>query len=266
MAYTSILVEDDGGVATLTLNRPDKRNAFNNEMFLELRDALLAAETDSAIRAVIITGAGQSFSAGGDLEHFKAAAEASQRAGHFIPPVDLETLEQLPLAMRAMTKPTIAAINGAAVGLGFSVPLACDIRIASEKAQMGAVFLRIGLNPEFGSSYLLPRIVGIAKALELALTARIIGAQEALTIGLVNQVVPADQLMTTALAMARAIAAMPPLAARWCKRNLYDSLDGDMPAATHREILTNRLCWQSQDYIEGVSAFLEKRTPHFQGR
>lgn len=266
MPYTTILVAHSEGVATLTLNRPDKRNAFNNEMFLELRDALLALEADSSVRVVILTGAGQSFSSGGDLEQFKAAAEASQRAGHFIPPVDLDTLERLPLAMRAMTKPTIAAINGAAVGLGFSVPLACDIRIASEKAQLGAVFLRVGLNPEFGSSYLLPRLVGIAKALELALTARIVGAQEALSIGLVNQVVPADQLMPTALAMARAIAAMPPLAAQWCKRNLYDSLDGDMAAATHREILTNRICWQSQDYLEGVNAFLEKRTPRFQGR
>ncbi|MSQ24666.1 MAG: enoyl-CoA hydratase [Dehalococcoidia bacterium] len=265
MSPKYVLVETKDYITTLTLNRPEKRNAFTNEMFLEARDAFAAAEADAATRVLIVTGAGQAFSAGGDLEAFRQAAAETKRTGALVSPLDQAALEGWALAMRRMTKPTIAAVNGAAMGLGCTLPLACDMRIASERARLGLVFLEVGLNPEFGSSYYLPRLVGIAKACELVLSAKTVDAQEALAIGLVNEVVPHEELLPRARALAGRIASLPPLAVRWARTNLYAGLDGDLLNQVQREIMANRNCRLSKDYDEALAARQERRAPVFRG-
>lgn len=266
MSSKHILVERQDRIVTITLNRPDKLNAFVNDMVLQLRDAILEADRDPDTRVIILTGAGRAFSSGADVDAFRAAFEESKRVGYQVTSIDQQQLEGFAIRMRQVTKPILAAVNGAAVGFGFTLALACDIRIASEQARFGAIFLRVGLTPEFGGSYNLTRLVGIAKACELVFTARIVDAQEAKEIGLVNTVVPHDQLMAATLEMARSIAAMPPLAVRLAKGNLYNGLDAHLATQIHQELMANRICRDSQDYAEGVTAFLEKRPPVFRGR
>jgi 2-(1,2-epoxy-1,2-dihydrophenyl)acetyl-CoA isomerase len=266
MSPQHITTEKKDGIFTLTLNRPAKRNAFVNEMMLETWEAVNAADADNEVRVIVITGAGDGFSSGADVDAFKAAYEESKRKGYQVAAIDQVQLERFAVAFRKLSVPLIAAVNGPAIGLGFTVAIACDIRIASEKAQFGAAFVRMGLTPEFGGSYNLPRLVGIAKACELVLQAKVIGAQEAREIGLVNQVVPHEQLMPRTLEMAQAIAALPPMAVRYSKRNMYKGLDSDLATAVHDEIMANRICRDSKDHGEGIAAFLEKRKPNYTGR
>ena len=266
MSPKYLLVDRQDRIVVITLNRPEKRNAFLNDMVLDLRDAIAEADRDPEVRVIVITGAGSAFSSGADVDAFREAFEESQRVGHQVHAIDQEQLNQFGVAMRQITKPIIAAVNGPAVGLGFTLAIACDIRIASEQAAMGAIFLRVGLTPEFGSSYNLTRLVGIAKACELVFTARVVDAQEALQIGLVNQVVPHDQLMPRVSEMAGAIASMPPVALRLAKGNLYSGMDANLLSQMHEELMANRICRETKDYAEGIAAFLEKRPAVFTGR
>jgi len=266
MSPQHILTEKKDGIFTLTFNRPAKRNAFVNEMLLETWEAVSAADVDPEVRVIVITGSGEGFSSGADVDAFKAAYDESKRKGYQVVAIDQVQLERIAVAFRNISAPTIAAVNGPAIGLGFTVAVACDIRIASEKAQFGPTFARMGLTPEFGGSYNLPRLVGIAKACELVLQAKVIGAQEAREIGLVNQVVPHEELMPKTMEMARAMADLPPMALGYSKRNMYKGLDSDLAAAVHDEIMANRVCRDSRDHGEGVAAFLEKRKPKYTGR
>jgi enoyl-CoA hydratase/carnithine racemase len=209
VSHRCILTDVEGGIGTLTLNRPDKLNAYTTEMGEEVTAVLRAWRDDAAVRAVILTGAGRGFCAGVDLEHLAA----HQAGGNASPGPRLgeeDFLRKLPLELVAYPKPLVAAVNGAAIGVGVTMILPCDARIASEGAKLGLAFVKLGILPGLGSTHLLSRIVGRAKALELVLTARTILAPEALAIGLVNQVVPAEKLMAVARELAASIAAHRP--------------------------------------------------------
>ncbi|HEU4428573.1 MAG TPA: enoyl-CoA hydratase/isomerase family protein [Myxococcota bacterium] len=206
-----ILTDVSAGIATLTLNRPDKLNAYTTEMGDEVTAALRAWRDDAAVRAVIITGAGRGFCAGVDLEHLRAH-QAGQNASAGPRLGEEDFLKKLPLELAEYPKPLIAAVNGAAIGVGVTMILPCDVRIAAENAKLGLAFVKLGILPGLGSTHLLPRIVGRAKALELVMSARTIGATEAAECGLVNKVVPAEKLIAEARELAALIAANPPAA------------------------------------------------------
>lgn len=209
MAYAHILYDVADGIATVTLNRPEKLNAYTTEMGDEAYDAFQRARADEAVRAVILTGAGRGFCAGVDLEHLKAHraggnASSGPRLG------EEAFLTQLPLELVAFPKPVIAALNGAAIGVGVTMVLPCDVRIAAAGAKIGLTFTKLGILPGLGSTHLLPRLVGRARALELVLTARVLLAEEAAEIGLVNRVVPGDALLAEARALAASFAEKDP--------------------------------------------------------
>jgi 2-(1,2-epoxy-1,2-dihydrophenyl)acetyl-CoA isomerase len=208
--YETILHDVTDGVATVTLNRPDKLNAYTTQMGDEVVDAFARMRDDDSVRAVVLTGAGRGFCAGVDLEHLKAhqagrnAAQGSPRLG------EERFIKSFPLELLAYPKPVIAAINGAAIGVGVTMTLPCDIRIAARGAKLGVTFAKLGILPGLGSTHLLPKLVGMARALELVLTARVIPAEEAGEIGLVNRVVAPDALQHEARAMAAMMAECRP--------------------------------------------------------
>lgn len=255
----TVLRDAADGVLTLTLNRPDALNSFNVEMKEALLAALKDAARDKAVRVVLLTGAGRAFSAGQDLkERQDPGAE------------DLGTelrvrYNPIILALRRLEKPVIGAINGVAAGAGISVALACDIRIASESASFIEVFGRVGLVPDTGSSWYLPRLVGYARAAEMSFTTDPVDAATAEHIGLVNRVVPADQLMAEATTLAGRLARSAPIALALAKRALNRSLETTLDQALEFEAQLQAIAGRSKDYAEGVAAFVEKRAPRFTG-
>ncbi len=233
-SYQHILVDVRDAIGTLTLNRPEKLNAYTTEMGEEVTSVLRAWRDDDAVRAVILTGAGRGFCAGVDLEHLKAH-QAGRNASQGPRLGEEDFLKKLPLELAAYPKPLIAAVNGAAIGVGVSMILPCDVRIASEHAKLGLAFVKLGILPGLGSTHLLPRIVGRAKALELVLSARTLGAAEALEIGLVNQVVAAEKLLDTARELAASIAAHKPEAVAAAKAAVNYGADHTMEEAMRNE-------------------------------
>ncbi|MBW2283520.1 MAG: enoyl-CoA hydratase/isomerase family protein [Deltaproteobacteria bacterium] len=261
-AYSAIQWEREGHVGIITLNRPEQLNAIGPELREELPDIMDRVAADAELRVLIITGTGKAFSAGGDLGGFLQRSRSYQAQGGAI---DLFS-NSMSRKFLGVEIPIIAAINGAAVGGGFTLSLTCDIRIASEAARFGAVFARVGLSPEYGSSFLLSRVVGLTKASELVLTARIFDAQEALSMGLVGEVVPEEQLMARAKEIAGQIAGLSPVAVRMGKRTLRHGLDSTLSQALDYEELAESHCFSSLDHQESVKAFMEKRAPEFKGR
>ncbi|MBI4011926.1 MAG: enoyl-CoA hydratase [Candidatus Rokubacteria bacterium] len=261
MAATTVLIEQADGIATLTLNRPEVRNALDLAMREELEGALRSLEADGAVRVLVLTGAGEHFCAGGDVTAMQAvrlsAAEGQQR---------VEAMNRAILALARFRTPTIARVDGYAVGAGCNLALACDLVVASDRARFGEVFARIGLVPDGGGSYLLPRRVGLAKAKELVFTADILDAAEAERIGLVNRVVPAAELSGETLALARRIADGPPRAHAMSKSLLDRSLAVDLETSLAWEALSQGLMIESEDHREGLAAFFQKRAPRFTGR
>ena len=259
MDFTTIRWEVRDGIGWLTFNRPEAVNAFSATMLTELRGALDLATRDDAVRVLILTGVGRGFSAGQDLkEHVAGTPEAiGEHLARYYNPV----LERL----YALQKPTLAAVNGAAAGAGMSVALACDLRIAADDARFLMAFVRIGLVPDSGASYHLPRLVGPARALELALLGEPVEAQEALRIGLVNRVVPRDRLLDEAALWGAKLAAGPPLAQTLIKRAMRRGAAEDFQAALEYEAWCQATAASSADHREGVAAFLEKRAPRFGG-
>jgi|APSaa5957512622_1039677.scaffolds.fasta_scaffold22147_3 enoyl-CoA hydratase/carnithine racemase len=260
--YKAIKWERDGHIGILTLNQPDKMNALGPELRAELEDCISQIPAEKDLRVVIFTATGKAFSAGGDMETFlQTAVDRQERGG-----ADSLFTNDMSRKFLNVEIPIIAAINGVAVGGGFTLSLTCDIRIASENARFGAVFARVGVSPEYGSSFLLSRIVGLTKASELVLTARLFDAQEALSIGLLNDVVAPEDLMTKAREYAEQIAALPPVAIRLGKRTLRHGLESTLSQALDYEELAETHCFSSLDHQEAVRSFLEKRAPEFQGK
>jgi enoyl-CoA hydratase/carnithine racemase len=250
-AYRNILFEVADGIATITLNRPEKLNAYTLEMGDEIVDAFARIKTDAEVRVAILTGAGRGFCAGVDLDALKAhQATASEALSEAKPsggggagsagavPARLgeeDFLRVLPLELLEFSKPVIAAINGAAIGVGVTMTLPCDIRIAADTARLGLTFAKLGLLPGLGSTHLLPRLIGHARALELVLTARVIPAAEAAAIGLVNRVVPADSLMDEARGLARAMLESRPEVLAAAKAVLQQGARSSMSEAMQNE-------------------------------
>ncbi len=269
MNFTDIIYEKSEGVATLTLNRPERMNAWRG--LTEMRAAMGDAEADPAIGAIVVTGAGKAFCAGLDMSALsKIATEsglseelADARGGDDLHPNFRGRFAWL----LAMKTPIIGAINGACVGMGFANALHYDIRIASDRARMGTIFPRRGLALELGASWLLPRIVGLANAVELAVTGRLIDAHEAHRIGLVSKIVAHDELMPAARAVAVEIATQcSPLGVGHAKRMVYEHLFTDLTSACVDEDETAVLMTRSADFKEGIKAFTEKRAPRFTGK
>lgn len=264
MAYQFLLCETHEAIVTLTLNRPERLNALGDTLREELYDAITRASDDPEIRVIVLTGAGRGFCAGGDMKAAHEVQEGRQERAFLdnIAPIR----DKVVLAMRDSPKPIIAAVNGPAAGAGMNLALACDMRIASTAARFGETFVRRGLHVDWGGTYLLPRLVGMAKACELIFTGEMISAEEACTIGLLNQLVAPEELMPTTYALARKIATGPPIAIRLAKRALYHSQEVDLRAALEYETYAQNLCRDTEDAREGVKAFVEKRPPRFQGR
>jgi 2-(1,2-epoxy-1,2-dihydrophenyl)acetyl-CoA isomerase len=255
-----VLVSIEGAVGTLTLNRPDKLNSFAGTMRDELTAALEQFAADDSVRAVIVTGAGRAFCAGADVGYLTHLIET----GNIDEAVALvEAGRRVVTAVRSMPKPVIAAINGAAAGGGANLAMACDLRLASDRAKIGQTFNRIGLAPDWGGSYHVPRLVGPARAAELFFFAEMVTADEAERIGLVNRVVPHDELLGLAREWADRLAAKPALALRYAKEAVQKSLGSTVEEMLDFETAAQRDCFGSPDALEGVRAFVEKRPAVF---
>ena len=246
-------------VATITLDRPDALNALTVPLKEELRAAFVRVGSDPAVRAVVLTGAGRAFCAGQDLR---------ERLDPGAAPLEVEIRERynpVILAMRRLEKPIVGAINGIAAGAGASLAFACDVRIAAEGASFLLAFGRVGLIPDSGATWLLPRLVGAAKAAEMALTADPLSAADAERLGLVARVVPAESVVGEAQAMAARLAAMPPQALALTKRALEASWTASLEAQLELEAELQGIAGATSDHAEGIAAFLEKRPPRFTG-
>lgn len=273
--YTEITYAADGGVATITLNRPDRLNAFTTTMCTELVAAFDAADTDDQVRVVLLTGAGRGFCAGADLERGAGTFNARD-AGRAAERADFETIGGLPrdaggvvsLRIAASRKPVIVAVNGPAVGVGATMTLPADVRIAAESARFGFVFARRGIVPEAASSWFLPRVVGISQAMEWVATGRVFGAAEAKDGGLVSRVVPDADLLPAARKLAEEIADNTSgVSVAVSRKLLWSMLGASTPWEAHR--LDTRAIYelgQGPDTAEGVRSFLEKRPPAFTAR
>lgn len=252
------------GIATLLLNRPEKKNAFTDDMLVRWRECLVEAQNDDKVRVVLVTGAGDAFCSGGDL---------GRRTAETAPPTPLQRKQRLQqhthrigLTLLDVDKPVIAAVNGAAVGAGMDMALMCDIRVAAKSARFSEGYIRVGLIPGNGGAYFLPRIVGTAQALELLWTADFIHADEALKIGLVNHVYEDTTFKDDAYAFAKKIAAAPPTQVRMIKRTVYQSLNTDL--RTSLELISSHMAivQTTEDYREAINAYKEKRSAKYHGR
>ncbi|MFQ5343366.1 MAG: enoyl-CoA hydratase/isomerase family protein [Anaerolineae bacterium] len=261
MAYETIAVQQAGSIVTITLSRPDKLNALSVAMADELCTALDEVGRGGQARVVVVTGAGNTFSAGGDLSEMErileSALETDRGARSFLNVT--RTLHELEV-------PTVARINGDVYGGACGIVMACDFRIAREEARFGFVFTRVGLSgADAGVSYFLPRLVGLGKATELLMLGETVDAREAERIGLIHRAVPAGELDQTADDLARRLANGPPLALKFTKRALRDGLDRDLATDFEYEAYVQGLCFRTEDHREGLQAFLEKRKPEFKG-
>lgn len=271
-----LLESHDGGVALLTFNRPDRLNAFSPAMLASLLEALPRLDRDPGVRAIVLTGSGRGFCAGGDVKRMAGAGDASTS----MPAPDAQAssaLDEDPVAalrrkmdvsrlLHRASKPTIAMVNGAAAGAGLSLALACDLRIAGESARFTTAFAKIGLPGDFGGSLFLTALVGAARARELYFTAELFDAPRALALGIVSQVVPDAALREVTLALARRLAHGPTLAYAMMKRNLDLARCGELEAVLDLEAEHQIAAGLTEDHREAARAFVDKRTPVFQGR
>lgn len=258
-----VLEAKHGAVTLLTLNRPDRLNALNNDLSTAINDALTRIASDPSTHVVILTGAGRAFCAGGDLTAIGKGREQGDASE--LAPI-LRSGMQSVLKMRTMPQPVIAAVNGPAAGAGMNLALAADIRIASEDAVFGQNFAKVGLFPDYGGTYFLPQLVGPSMAAEMFYLGEMIDAKTAQHLGLVNHVVPGDKLEAETRALADKIAAGPQVAIRAVKHTLFARDQHALVEALEREVEHQLKCFHSQDCQEGIRAFLEKRAPNFHGR
>jgi enoyl-CoA hydratase/carnithine racemase len=262
MSYEHILTTESEGILTITLNRPEKLNAFIGHMRRDLAEALEHAGSDRSVRVVIITGAGRAFCAGGDLAFM---AELMQRRDAEEFARILGAGRRVILALRQMTKPVIASVNGPASGAGCNLALACDLRVVSSTATFSQSFAKVGLHPDWGGSYFLPRLVTPNKACEMFFLGEAIDAAEAERLGIVNQVVAPEELESATMQLAERLRAAPPIALAAAKHAIYMSQSAELEEMLRYETEVQLRCFESDDCHEGVQAFLEKREPRFTG-
>lgn len=259
-AADSILVERDGAIGWIRISRPERLNAFAGTMREEIEAGLEALEADPTIRCVVVTGVGRAFSTGGDIQ---VMAELAERRDSESFDALVRTGARIVALIDRMSKPVIAAVNGPAAGAGACLALGCDLRVASETASIGFTFLRVGLHPDWGGSYFLPRLVGPGRAAEMILTGGMISAERAERLGIFNRVVPAVELEPAARDLALQIAAGPPRTIAVAKRTLRRSLNSSLDEVLEMEIAAQGEAFGSPDFQEGIQAFLEKRAPRF---
>jgi enoyl-CoA hydratase/carnithine racemase len=265
MTFESILLSREGEVATLTLNRPEARNAMTPAMGEEVRAAVEEVRADASVRVLVVTGAGKAFSGGGDLTMLAhdAGVRGTTGAGMGGPPREFYARF---LSVASLPCPTIAAINGHAIGAGLCFALACDLRIAAADAKMGMTFTALGIHPGMGATYFLPRLIGTARACDLLFSGRIVDAAEAERIGLVNRVAARADFPGAVRAMAAEIAAAGPIAVRFVKRAIYRGVTHSLDDALDLESAQQSATFQTADAREGITAVIEKRRPRFTGR
>ena len=262
--FETILVNTADHVSTITLNRPDKYNAVNDKLSHELGEALKAAERDADVRVIILTGAGKAFCSGQDLGDLKT----KYVPGH-VPHLGADLHKRynpIIARMASMEKPIIAAVNGVAAGAGLSLALACDMRIASQEASFIEVFINVGLIPDSGSTWFLPRLVGLGKAMEMCMTGMKVEADEALRIGLVNRVIAPAAFMDETMTLAKKLASLPGRGLALTKRLLARSFETSLTEQLDAEAFAQETAGQTKDHFEGVTAFIEKRKPVFRGQ
>lgn len=261
-----LLERIEGGIATLTINRPEARNAMTRPMLIALERSLARLAGDPAVRLVVLTGTGDAFCAGGDVKGFAKSAGTGETTSFEERTQALRMIMEATRWLHEMPKPTLAVIPGPAAGAGLSLALACDMRIASSNAKFTTAFSKIGLSGDFGGSYFLNYLVGAAKAREMYFTAQVVQSEEALRIGLVNRVVPPDQLGKAAGDWASELAALPTVAVGYMKKNLNTALRGSLSDVLDCEAPNMMRTFETQDHKDAAVAFVEKRTPHFKGR
>ncbi|HEV2423707.1 MAG TPA: enoyl-CoA hydratase [Terriglobia bacterium] len=263
MHEDAVLLRRQDGVATLTLNRPDRLNAIDDEVRRGLASALDAVEHERAIRVAVITGAGRGFCAGGDIQkmvELKKGYHSATFRGY------LEAGHAVVRRIREIPKPIVASVNGPAAGAGMNLALACDLRIASDQATFTQAFSKIGLHPDWGGTFSLPRLVGLGKALEIFWLGEPIPASDALALGLVNLVAPHDALGTETARLAGKLAAAPPLPMALLKQSFYERIQTELDRVMEQELEAQMKCFASEDFSEGLRAFTEKRAPKFRGQ
>jgi enoyl-CoA hydratase/carnithine racemase len=254
-------IVDEAQVRWIALDRPESKNGLTDEVNQRLIDALDGAAAERAIRCVVLTGRGEAFSSGLDLKSADASAGGVDNLeGHM-----RKYFHGLIRAVRRVPKPVVALVDGAAVGFGCDLALACDLRLGTERTRFGEVFVKRGLMPDGGGTFTLPRLVGVGKALELMFTGEVIGADEALRIGLVSRLLPSAEAEAQTWAFAKRLAAGPPLVHAWIKRAVYGALEGGLDAALDNEVKGQMELLRSKDFFEGVAAFFQKREPRFTG-
>lgn len=261
MAGENITVNIKEGIATVTLNRPENLNILDEALKSDFVSIMPQLDSNNDVRVLILTGSGKAFCAGGDIRAFKKRYDNFVKRGGATP----YYINILGETLLNVSKPIIAAINGQAIGGGLSMILACDIRIASDKAIFNAGFVRVGLVPELGSSFNLPRVVGLGKALELVMTARDISSYEAERIGLVDRVVPSDELYEATFELAKQIATNPPIAVKLAKKAIRYGIESSAKKALDYETHLMTYCLGTRDHNEAITAFLAKRKPKFRG-
>lgn len=259
-----LLVEKNEGVCLITLNRPDKLNAFNDELSFQLIDALKEAEKDASVRAVVITGAGRGFCSGQDLANrkFSDATESRPSLSESI----RRRYNPMVIRIRKMEKPVIAAVNGVAAGAGSSLALACDLRVVAENASFIQSFAKVGLVPDSGATFILPRLLGPTKAFELMLSADKLEARQAFEMGIINKLVPQEKVLEEALSWAKQLAKGPTKAFGLSKRAFNAAIFPDLEERLEYEAHMQEIAGRSDDFQEGVNAFLEKRQPAYTGK
>jgi 2-(1,2-epoxy-1,2-dihydrophenyl)acetyl-CoA isomerase len=261
MEFENILYEVVDQVAWITLNRPDHLNAFAGEMREELLQAVLGAQEDEGVKAVVLTGAGRAFCVGGDVKQM-AALKAEEEGFDKLRPL-LDQGRRVVTVLHQCPKPIIAMVNGAAAGAGCNLALACDLRVASDHAVFQQTSIKLGLHPDWGGTFFLPRLVGLGRALEMMLTGKRIEAEEAQEIGLIQQVVPAAHLREHTTRLARRITQAPSTATRLIKLAVYNSLHYDLESMMDFETEAQQQCWTSPESTEGIRAHTQRRRPIF---
>ncbi len=261
MAVEGVLFTKEEGIATITFDRPERLNAVTDAMRTEVHRIATELRDDEEVKVLVITGAGEAFSSGADTGELTA-----DYSGPIEPHILKRPFGWWILPVRYFPKPTIAAIPGIVAGTTYSLALACDFRIASEKARFSMVFVKRGLIPDGGATYYLPRIMGTTKALELMLMGDTIDAREAERLGIVNKVVPHQELMNATMELARRIANGPSVAIELIKRGVYKGAVNDLESQLDYESLAQRICFQTEDFKEGVASFAQRRSPEFKGR